>query len=267
MIDWTDAFDNSGYVPGADDLIALWAQEAEVFRASLGARAQCDLPYGGGARERLDLFLPKGKAQGLVVFIHGGYWHRLDRSYFSQFARGPLAQGWAVAMPSYPLAPDARIPEITQSVCLAVGHAAGLQPGPIRLFGHSAGGHLAARMACEGVLPDAVAERLARVVSVSGIHMLEPLTLAEMNDTLNLTPETARAESPALLDPIKTCPFSIWVGANERPELIRQTRLLAEAWSLKDVEIASEYERGRDHFDVIASLKDPDGALTREVLR
>ncbi|MEM6595801.1 MAG: alpha/beta hydrolase [Pseudomonadota bacterium] len=266
MIDWTDAFDNSAYVPGSADLIGLWEAQAAAFREALGARARCNLVYGPGAREKYDLFQPEGEAQGLAIFIHGGYWHRLDRSYFSHFAAGPLARGWAVAMPSYPLAPDARISEITQAVRRAVTRVAEAQKGPVRLIGHSAGGHLVSRMACAGVLPSKVAERLDRVVSVSGIHILEPLTLSKMNETLKLTKDEARAESPALQDPI-ACKITAWVGANERPELIRQTRLLVEAWGLKGADIGQEFERGRDHFDVIASLRAPDGALVEELLR
>ncbi|MCY4334329.1 MAG: alpha/beta hydrolase [Litoreibacter sp.] len=267
MIDWTDAFDNSSYVQGSDRLPDLWAKEAASFRSGLGQRAQVGLAYGAYPREWLDLFLPEGAAKGTVVFVHGGYWHKLDRSYFSHFAAGPLAKGWAVAMPSYPLAPEASISAITTSISRAVRFVAKAQEGPLRLIGHSAGGHLVSRMACAEVLPDDVTERIARVVSVSGLHMLEPITLSAMNDTLGMSEEEAREESPALAEPLTDVPVTVWVGAEERPELIRQTRLLAEAWTLEGADMSSHYERGRNHFDVIDGLRLPDSNLTKELLR
>ncbi len=109
-IDWDDAFDNSGYVAGSDLFAASWSDAAANTRDALSStgQAQIDLPYGSLPRNRLDLFSPTGEPAGLVVFVHGGYWHKLDKSYWSQLARGPLSAGWAVAIPSYTLAPQAQ---------------------------------------------------------------------------------------------------------------------------------------------------------------
>ena len=71
MIDWDDAFDNSGYVDGAAQLAGQWVTEAETYRASLVAqqRAQLDLGYGAGEREVFDLFHPDETPKGLSL-IH-----------------------------------------------------------------------------------------------------------------------------------------------------------------------------------------------------
>jgi arylformamidase len=44
-----------------------------------------DVPYGRHPAERLDVFLAsRGAAAAPVhVFVHGGYWHRLDKADFS----------------------------------------------------------------------------------------------------------------------------------------------------------------------------------------
>jgi len=52
-----------------------------------------------------------------------------------------------------------------------------------------------------------------------------------------------------------------WVGADERPAFIEQSQALGEAWGAKVV-----IEPGKHHFDVIDSLADPNGALTRALL-
>ncbi len=255
-IDWEDAFANGAHIAGAADYPPRWQAEAAAFRAA--AEGRCDITYGDEARARLDLFMPDGPARGLVVFFHGGYWRAFDKSTWSHLAAGPLALGWAVALPSYPLAPAARLAEITVQAGRAVAQAAGLVDGPIRLAGHSAGGHLAARLACiDAPLPGAVAARVARLVSISGLHDLRPLALHSMNADLCLDTAEARAESPALLTPRPGIATTAWVGAGERPEFLRQAALLAEAW---DAPLVAE--PGRHHFDVIDGLALAEHPLT-----
>lgn len=264
MIDWDDAFDNSGYVPGSDALLGVWRQEAAAFRAGTPVK-QLDVAYGPHERERLDLFGDATK--GTVVFVHGGYWQMLEKSVFSHLAAGCLARSWAVAILSYPLAPDTAIPEITKSIARAVTWVADNTVGPIVLAGHSAGGHLVSRMACRDTLPVPIAKRLQRVVSISGIHDLRPLTLTKMNDTLRLSQDEAATESPACHSPRSDTPLSFWVGADERPELLRQTRLIAENWSRQGADVSTQYDPGQNHFSVITALTNPNSALTQELTR
>jgi len=266
MIDWDDAFDNSGYVPDADKIAEGWVASAAAFRATF-SNAELDMPYGGHARETLDLFMPSVKPIGTVVFVHGGYWHMRAKSDWSHFAKGFLSLGWAVAIVGYPLAPDVRISRITASIAVAISVIAKKVAGPLSLVGHSAGGHLVSRMVCTGVLPEAILDRLARCVSVSGVHDLRQLMGTKMNETLQLTEAEAQTESPVLLGPETDVPVTFWVGAEERPEFLRQTRLIAETWALKGVDVASVYEAGQNHFTVIDALSNPDSRLVAEVLR
>ena len=138
---------------------------------------------------------------GLVVFVHGGYWRAFDRGDWSHLAAGPLARGWAVAMPGYVLAPEARIAAITAMIREAVAAAAGEVAGPIRLAGHSAGGHLVARQLCaDSRLPEAVLARVERVVPISGLYDLRPLLRLAAQRDAAARPAGGAAESPALLE-------------------------------------------------------------------
>ncbi|RMF39250.1 MAG: alpha/beta hydrolase, partial [Alphaproteobacteria bacterium] len=110
-IDWEDALSNGSHIAGAESYPERWAARAAAFRERVPGRL--DIAYGAHPRERLDLFEPEGPPRGLAVFIHGGYWLRFDKSSWSDLAEGALALGWAVALPSYVLAPEARIPDIT----------------------------------------------------------------------------------------------------------------------------------------------------------
>ncbi|WP_146344503.1 alpha/beta hydrolase [Phaeobacter marinintestinus] len=265
LIDWDAAFENGAHVPGSQDLAGIWAAQAAAFRQA--SQCELDQAYGPGARNRVDLFLPDGTARGCVVFVHGGYWHKFDKSFWSHLAAGPLAQGWAVAMPSYTLAPDARISEITQDVAQAIAFVAKKVDGPLRLAGHSAGGHLVTRMVCaSSALPDDVAGRVEKVVSISGVHDLRPLVQTRMNEELRLTEAEATAESPYVAGPGAKVPVTFWVGAGERPEFLRQTRLIAEAWQEAGAPVRDVYEPGRNHFSVVEGLGDPDSALVAEIL-
>ena len=266
-IDWDEAFQNSIYVSDADAIRTRWVASAVSFREKLKDRAHLDLAYGPGDREVYDIFRPSGPSLGLAVFIHGGYWHLYDKSAWSHCAAGLCDAGWSVAVPSYPLAPSARISEITSAIGRAVTRAAEEVPGPIRLTGHSAGGHLVARMLCRGVLDDNVLQRIVRAVPISGVYSLAPLMLTEMNRTLGLTVQEAKSESPALADPVLTTPVTFWVGDDERPEFLRQTRHIEELWSAKGAEVRAVFEPGRNHFDVIDSLGKADGTLVKELLR
>jgi arylformamidase len=258
------AYANADFIPNAADYIDTWVDAAREFRETEAAigRARLNAAYGAHEREKLDLFHPAGRAQGLVVFVHGGYWHKFDRSYWSHFARGCTARGFAVAMPSYPLAPEARITQITRSIARAVEKAASYVKGPIYLTGHSAGGHLVARMLCRDVaMQTEVRNRIARVVPISPLADLRPFLETTMNQSLKLNEAEAIAESPVDHDPLPV-PVTTWVGAEERPVFLDQARWLSEAWH-RDMRIAP----GRHHFDILDDLEHPDSPLVRSILR
>lgn len=261
-MDLDDAYANAPHIPNADTFPPRWLAEAEQYRARLAVtgKARLGLMYGHGARETLDLFLPDTPPIGLVVFVHGGYWLRFDRSYWSHLAEGARARGWAVAMPSYDLAPRVRIADITRQVATAITAAAHEIPGPIRLTGHSAGGHLVARAGMPGVLPEDVAARLAHVLPISPVADLRPLMETSMNADLRLDAAEAQAESPAL-QPAPAVPVTVWVGGDERPVFLEQASALAQAWKA-----GHHVAPGLHHFDVIEPLADPDSDLVTRLL-
>ncbi|MEH7828355.1 alpha/beta hydrolase [Gemmobacter denitrificans] len=252
-MDMDRAYANGAFIPGADQYPPRWATAAAAFRDGLGARAETGIAYGPGARQALDLFLPEGTARGLLVFVHGGYWLAFGRETWSHLAAGALARGWAVAMPSYTLAPEARIATMTQEIARAVEVASVRLPGlPVVITGHSAGGHLSARMGCA----DQALPHLHRVVPISPLSDLAPLMQTEMNTRLKLDAAEVAAESPALLSLRAGVQAHVWVGGQERPSFLWQARLLSEAWNC-----GWTVDPGRHHFDVIDALADPASPL------
>ncbi len=229
--DWNDAYANAPNIPGGERWPAAWVQPAQAYRDALhgSGRATLDISYGERARNRFDLFRPEGRPKGLVVFVHGGFWKALDKSFWSHLARGSVESGYAVAMPSYTLCPAVRISEITLDIAAAVARAAAM-------------------------------------VEVSGVHDLRPLMKAAMNTELRIDEAEALAESPALLEPMLNARVTCWVGSAERPEFVRQNALLANIWTGLGAKTRMIEEPGRHHFDVIDGLADPYHQLTRTLL-
>ena len=257
-MDMDRAYANGAFIAGAENYPAKWELAAKAFRNGLGPRAKLDLDYGAAVRQKFDLFLPEAAPKGLLVFVHGGYWLAFDKFSWSHLAAGVLARGWACAMPSYTLAPEARIAEMTVEIGQAVDAAAALVAGPVVVTGHSAGGHLSARMGC---VDAPLTTRIARVVPISPLAELAPLMETAMNGGLGITEAEAALESPARLALRKGVSAHVWVGGDERPAFLWQARLLSERWSC-DWSVS----RRKHHFDVIDDLADPGSALVAACL-
>ncbi len=262
-MDWDNAYQNGKYIADSDGYLPMWQAKSATFRAGLSDDSQqIGVPYGPHPREIFDLFFPTGTLRGVVIFVHGGYWQSLDQSLWSHLAAGPLARGWAVAMPGYVLCPETGIADITQSMVRAVTTIGQSVAGNIIISGHSAGGHLAARMACSDIaLPHA--DRVRRYVSISGVHDLRPLVRTRLNTALKLDTTSAAAESPALKTPRDGVALLAWVGADERPEFLRQNDLLGNIWRGAFARTGCVHAKGHHHFSVVGDLAMANSPLTK----
>lgn len=267
--DWNAAYANADHIADANGFVKKWPKEATAFRKQLASsgNATLDLSYGIADRNLIDIFYPEQESCGLLVFVHGGYWMRFSKDDWSHLAKGALANGWVVAMPSYTLCPEIGIAGITLEIARAIELLAAHIDGPIRLAGHSAGGHLVARMVCRKTpLKKKVQARIEHTLAISPVSDLRPLLGLKMNETLQLTEREATAESPALHFPRENTRVTCWVGAAERSEFIRQNLLLAAAWHGLGARISHIEEADRHHFDVIDGLTEPDSMITRQLL-
>jgi acetyl esterase/lipase len=118
--------------------------------------------------------------------------------------------------------------------------------------GHSAGGHLSARMGCA----DMVVPGVVRVVPISPLSDLEQIAQTKMQDTLHLDSVEIASESPARHALRSDVDAHVWVGGNERPSFLWQARLLSENWGC-----AWTVSPGKHHFDVIDAMADPASPL------
>ncbi|WP_102867681.1 alpha/beta hydrolase [Pseudovibrio exalbescens] len=265
MRDWDKAYYNSGAVPEAEAIFAGWQTKAQEFRAD--CRGELSVAYGDTPRQSFDVFWPEETPRATMVFVHGGYWKAFDKENFSHFAGGAMQHGLCVAMPGYDLCPAVSIHQITRQIQRSIETIAKTCPGPIVLTGHSAGGHLVARMVCDDILfPASLRSRIKRIIGISGLYDLRPLCRTRMNDTLGLTAEEAHAESPVLSAPHEPCDLVAWVGADELSEFRRQTASLYNLWRGFDIRIEHHEAMDRNHFTVLDDLCDPGSQLMQTAL-
>jgi acetyl esterase/lipase len=230
---------------------------SDALRRARGGRI--DLRYGGGARQRLDVFACGRPAAPTLVYIHGGYWQTNDKEPYAFLGEGLLPAGFNLALVEYTLAPAARLDQIVSEVRAAVAwlieHAQELGGDPGRVFvaGHSAGGHLTA-----AAMTDA---RVAGGIAISGIYDLEPIRLCYLNEKLGLDPAEAARNSPILHLPSRAGRLVVAVGLGELPELIRQSEEYQAAWQRHGLEGRYVPLAGHEHFSILEELAQPGGQI------
>lgn len=247
-------YDNRARCPDHPAVIGRWKASAEAARA---AHPPVEIAYGDGQRERLDLF-SVGEGRPVVVFLHGGYWQALDKGWFSGVAPALLAHGVGLAVPSYDLAPSVRLGDILRQVRTAVERVRLLNGGaPPLVFGHSAGGHMAAAMLSEG--------RAGAAVAISGVFDLTPLISTTLNAALDLDAAEASALSVTQWPVPAGAVLDCLVGGDESAEFIRQSRDMAADWAAGGAQTRFETLPGLDHFTVLDPLFDADSPVVKRL--
>jgi arylformamidase len=107
---------------------------------------------------------------------------------------------------------------------------------------------------------------LSGALSISGVFDLHPIRQAPfLHADLQLTPTSVRRLSPAFF-PRPKGPLYAVVGSEESDEHLRQNRLIRDQWGPSTVPVC-ETAQGRNHFDVLHDLVDPDARLHHLALR
>lgn len=259
-------YNNRMRVPEHPELIANSLADAAAFRAGR-SDAKLDLAYGPAERQTFDYFPASSGAparERLAVFIHGGYWQALDKTSYSHLARGLNGQGYDVVNANYTLCPAVSVTDIIAEMQMLADHLFRTYGRTLLVYGHSAGGHLAASlMATDWKARGLPANLVDRAMPVSGLFDLVPLVETSINTALGMTPETARTGSPLFWPAPAGGRFIAAVGGDESPEFLRQSQELVSAWSGPDLTGTLDIQAGANHFTVVNPLADPDSALTR----
>ncbi|MGH7829930.1 MAG: alpha/beta hydrolase, partial [Candidatus Binatia bacterium] len=236
-----------------------------------------DIPYakapdGADARRQtLDLYLPRrapGAKPPLLIFLHGGFWMSAeDDPTASSPAEALQANGVAVALVRYRLAPRDRHPAPARDAAAAVAHLAreaaryGFDRRRIFLAGHASGAHLAALVALD---PSYLGTHrldprfLAGVIAISGIYDLAPQR--EISESQKYVTEQAFGDDPTQLkaaSPVthvraKAPPFLILTAAGDFPGFHIDARKFADALRAKGNPKVDEFViPDQDHRSIV----------------
>ena len=273
-------YDNRARVPEHPAHIAKWQADAQAYREECAAHghSRLGLSYGGHERQAMDLFGPcagddEGASGPILLFIHGGYWRGLDRSFFSHLAKGANAHGVTVAIPSYRLCPSVGIQDIIDDLRSAARALYARYKRPMAVAGHSAGGHLTACLlgtdwpAYDTSLP---ANLTTKGYSISGLFDLLPMMKTVMNADFKLDEPEAKCVSPALW----TLPASVAshlvmdavVGGDESEEYFRQSALIADVWGKQGAKMSWSKHPDTNHFTILAPMSEPDSTMTARLV-
>ena len=255
--------------PGYEEKdIPRWLEQSELFRAK--ANGKLDLTYGPRPRNKLDFFAPKGLPVGLVLYIHGGYWQRGDKSVYSFVAEPFVNRGYSVAVMNYQMCPDVRLIEIAPQARNAIkwlwrnAEELGIMRNNFNIMGHSAGGHLTAEMlftdwTCES--DDLPRDLLHAAVAVSGIYDFEPILFCLENVGLRMDDAEAKAVSMTYRQPSVDVPHIVAYGLNEPTDMHRQSHSYAKTFEddFSSLEIIAI--DGADHFETIDIMIDENSEI------
>ena len=260
-------YNNRSRVPEHPAFFARWERDSRFVRETLPCTL--DLPYGPDARHRVDLFRA-AQPRGTLVFIHGGYWRSLDKSYFSWLASSWTAAGMNVAVPNYRLCPAVAIADIVQDALAAMNwlfESAERNAFPmdrVVVTGHSAGGHLTAALLA--ARPEWLRFDPARIVGaapLSGIFDFAPLLHFSYNADLKLDERSAAELDLYGRRPTIACPMVVAVGAEETSEFRRQSQLLADSWPNVAKHLVLP---GLNHFSIVDAFTERSQPLFESTL-
>ena len=255
-------------------VIPEWTKRAEQARERLGGRL--DIRYGEGDKQKLDLFTSGDPTAPLLVYIHGGYWQRGDKSIYSFLAVPFTERGVNVAVIGYDLCPSVTITRISEELREGLAFLwrnaddLGIDRERITVMGHSAGGHLTEMMMgtdWPSFGADLPAGMIQSGIPVSPLSLLEPVRLTSLNDNLRMTAEEAAAESPMVNHPpVTDAPQLLVVGGRETAEFHRQARMYQDAFATAERKIDLYIVPDVDHFDEINVLADPESTFFKKTM-
>ncbi len=256
-------------------VIPDWMTRSETAKAEMNCTL--DIRYGEGEKQKLDVYSCGNPNASTLLYIHGGYWQRGDKSIYGFLAKPFVDAGVNVVVVGYDLCPAVTITQITEEIREAVTYVwfnsepLGINRDNITVMGHSAGGHLTEMMmgtdwpARNASLPH---DLVKAGIPISPLSLLEPVRLTQgLNAGIRLDAEEAEAQSPMLNHPPLTdAPQMVVVGGAETDEFHRQAQMYVDAFATKTRKVDLYIVPEVDHFDELNVLSDPSSEFFKRVM-
>lgn len=244
-----------------------WSREAENDHSF-----SYDIRYGSLERERLDILPSAAKDSKVLVFIHGGYWHKFDKSSFRFVAAAFHKYDITTVIINYPLAPVHSVDQIvafTRAALYWVNANIGRFNGDshrIYIAGHSAGGHLAAMqlVSSSQQMKGLPYQNIKCIITLSALFNLVPIQLSEINEMTVMDKEMALRNSPVNKEPLAKIPMLVAVGEDETQEFKNQSEELVNAWRAR-LPVNLSILSALNHYSILSAFADKGSAFHNQV--
>ena len=205
-VDYEAEYNNRARVPEHPEIFARWKRDAAAYRERMKAEENAELGLAYGTERAPDTSTcssptrpatPRSRCSSMAAT--GA---RSNPSTFSHMSAGLNARGIAVAVAGYDLCPQVTIVQIIDQIrtaCLFLWRRFGQR---LMVYGHSAGGHLAACMVAtdwKKLDPKAPLDLVPAGYSISGLFDLKPLIATAMNADFKLNEAERRAGLAAVV--------------------------------------------------------------------
>lgn len=263
---------------------SLWAKDSSgcleayqsataLAKRSAKHRFSGNIPYGDRPETCIDLYRPLANRQQAVpcfVFLHGGFWQEGSKDGAGFAAEAFTQCGCAFAAVGYSLTPTVSLTDIVKQIDDAVhflhqnADKWGIDPGGLVIGGHSAGAHLAACMITDA-MHSGVSDCLAGALLISGVYDLAPIARSYVNDLARITQDEIDGMSPLRFARPCHLPIISLVGTDEPPAFQVHSDALAAAWSSGRGDFSFQRVDGKDHFDILGCLSEPNGPVFQQL--
>lgn len=280
------------------DLIASMAEKVRAFGARFDAnintatrdiyRPHLDLmqageersnvEYGTHVRHRLDIYQPKGKSHGIVVFVHGGGFiggdKNSDGAFYVNVGRWLARNGWTCVIPNYRLAPADTWPAGARDLNAVMQwvnenrQSLAAQRGPLVVWGQSAGASHVASWLFDAQARGNGAVEVSAVMLMSGFYQaVAPLT-GGPKQYFGDDESLYKLRSPQTHVGSVLMPLWVSVAELDPAVIARQTYALADAVTLAMGHSPDfHFFRGHNHVSTVQSLGSPQEDAGLEILR
>lgn len=262
--------------PGYDvTVIPDWQARSKTAKGEMTCRL--DTRYGEGERQKLDVYSCGDNGAPTLVYFHGGYWQRGDKSLYAFLAQSFVTANVNIVVVGYDLCPQVTLTRISEQAREAMTYIwrnatdLGINRDRILVMGHSAGGHIAEMMMgtnWPARADDLPADLIKAGIPISPLSLLEPVRLTQgLNAHIQMDAEEAERESPILNHPpITNAPQMVVVGGAETEEFHRQASMYVDAFGNDDRSVELYVVPDVDHFDEINVLADPSSPFFQKVM-
>jgi arylformamidase len=265
------AYSQRHWAENADQILGRWSSAVAAIRAaSPGYR---EFRYGPQADELIDLYPAPGRPRHAHFHIHGGAWRAQSKSDCAFLAPLMRAADLNFVVPGFGNLPQHRLPQVLANLIRALRWTYDNQirtgrAEKILISGHSSGAHMAALLAMQDWAALGVdAAAFLGFVCISGPYDLEPVLLSSRRSYIELSEAEARQMSPILHAGRSCLPLHLLYGSRESPEFIRQSRAFAKALESENKLAACVEILGKNHFEIMDALADPNEAVAQYVLK